>query len=293
MRTRTLHYEALAWRKTAMASPLGRPPSANTVRAVSNFCRAIDAAGIRSKFVRLNLICGRNTQAMRTPLYRGASATGTQYGEIRDISVGLAGTDFSESTGLTGDGVSKAIDTTLTLQLLASAGLDYNNVHASVYTRGTNHGSVFGGVDAAGIYNGNYGPSLDAGSGGYWSQDAFSGYSDLSRYAYSSNSASGHKYGQDNSGTLQYWTNGANSTLNATYGGSPTSYDITSDSTPIWFLAMWNSSETSIDYYEETPIYGTGSLAAYSVGLPLGSDGAINAFYKAMQAFQTAMRRQV
>lgn len=288
-RPRTLHHEALAWRKTAMTGVFGRTPSKSTVRAVSKFCRAIDAAGIRSKFLRLNLVCGRNLQSLRTPLYRGASATGTQYGSVYDISAGIVGADYSETTGLTGNGVSKAIDTTLTIGTLKQFGLEYNNVHASVYTRGSNHGDVFGGGDPSNEYYGNFGLLLAAGQDGWWNEDSFSGSND-SRYVASTNSASGHKYGQDN-GTMVYYTNGLNTTGVALSPGYPSAYDM-ADLTPIWFLGRYNNVLVG-EVVEESPFYSTGSLAAYSVGLPLGSDAEITAFYHAMQAFQTAMRRQV
>ena len=287
---RTFHHEALAWRTAVQNN--GGTVNATTLRAVSNFCTAINAAGIRSKFLRLNLVCGHNLAAARTPLYRGASATGTQYGSAVDTNVGpFTANDYSESTGITGDGNTKAFDTTLTLSTLTTAGLDYNNIHASVYTRGSNHGAVFGGGDQWGYYLYNYGLVLDAGNGGWHGQEAFTGNAD-NRYVRGTNSASGHKFGQDNNGTMAYWTNGVNST-GATNAGSPTSYDV-SDSTPIWFSGMWNS------YFNEAeqativqPYYATGPLAAYSVGPPLTSDASINAFYKAMQAFQTSLRRQV
>ena len=289
-RPRTLHHEALAWRTAVQNN--GGTVRATTLRAVSNFCTAIGAAGIRSKFLRLNLVCGNNLAAARVPLYRGASATGTQYGSAVDTNVGpFTSADYSESTGITCDGTTKAFDTTLTLGTLKTAGLDYNNVHASVYTRGSNHGSVFGGGDSWGYYSGNFGLVLDAGNNGWNGQEAFAGSADNS-YVLSTNTASGHKFGQDN-GTMQYWTNGVNSTGNYNTG-SPYSYDVL-DLTPIWFSAMWNS------YFNEAeqafvvqPYYAIGPLASYSVGTPLTSEsGSINAFYKAMQAFQTSLRRQV
>jgi len=287
MRPRTFHPEANAWRQAVIAN--SGTVSGMTMRAVSNFCTAIDNAGIRSKFLRLNLICGNNLAAARVPLYRGASATGSQYGEKRDTISGIVGADFSEATGLTGNGASKIVYTTLSTGTLKDFGLEYNNVHASVYTRGTNHGDVFGGGDPDGRYYGNYGLLLGAGSGGWWSQDSFSGSND-DRYVAGTDSSSGHKYGQDN-GSMSYYTNGVNSTGVGSSPGNPASYE-TLDNTPILFLGRYSNLliggviEDSIDY-------ATGSMAAYSVGLPLGSDAAITAFYKAMQAFQTAMRRQV
>jgi hypothetical protein len=84
----------------------GGTVSASTAAAVDAFCNAIDAAGIRSRFYRLNLFTGNSDSslnAVRTPLYRGPSRTGTQYGGTTDTSVNFAPTDYSLTTGLTGN----------------------------------------------------------------------------------------------------------------------------------------------------------------------------------------------
>ena len=287
---RTFHHEALAWR-TAVQNNGGTVRPA-TLRAVSNFCVAINDAGIRDKFLRLNLVCGNNLAAAQTPLYRGASATGTQYGSTVDGNIGpFTSADFSDATGITGNGISKAFDTTLTLGTLKTAGLDHNHCHASVYTRGSNHGSVFGGGDSADFYGySNFGILLDAGENGWWSGDAFSGCNDNRRVA-STDSSAGHKYGQDYVGSMQYWTNGLNSSGGINPGNSYGYNE--SDETPIYFCGRWESALDGESVPYPSPYYASGSLAAYSVGTPLGSETFIARFYKAMQAFQTAMRRNV
>ena len=63
----TYHQEAMAWRTAALANG-GTGITASTMQAVSDFCTAIDAAGIRSAFLRLSLVCGGNLAAARTPL---------------------------------------------------------------------------------------------------------------------------------------------------------------------------------------------------------------------------------
>ena len=52
----TLHHEAIDWATRASAN--GGLISTTTIRAVSEFCRAIDSAGIRDRFLRLNLSAG-------------------------------------------------------------------------------------------------------------------------------------------------------------------------------------------------------------------------------------------
>jgi hypothetical protein len=54
--------------------------STATANAVTDFCNAIDAAGIRDRFYRLNGFCGTGLNACLVPLYRGPSLSGTQYG---------------------------------------------------------------------------------------------------------------------------------------------------------------------------------------------------------------------
>ena len=289
-RPRTFHHEALAWRTAVQNN--GGSVRATTLRAVSNFCTAINDAGIRSKFLRLNLVCGNDLAAARTPLYRGASASGTQYGSTADTNIGpFTSADFSDATGITGNGISKAFDTTLTIGTLQTAGLDQDNCHASVYTRGSNHGDVFGGGDSANYWGiGNYGILLSAGENGWWQEDAFSGSNDGRRVT-STDSSAGHKYGQEYALSMQYWTNGLNSS-GGVNSGWPNGYN-EGDETPIYFCGRWESFPNFEDTPVISPYYASGSLAAYSVGTPLGGETSIARFYKAMQAFQTEMRRNV
>jgi len=78
--------------------------STATANAVTNFCNAIDAAGIRDKFYRLNLFCGdsdASLAAVRTPLYRGPSLSGTQYGNAVDTNNNFVPGNYAE-TGSSG-----------------------------------------------------------------------------------------------------------------------------------------------------------------------------------------------
>ena len=107
----SLHPEAIAWRTAAVAN--GGTVSGSTLSAVSKFCASIDAAGIRDRFYRLNLLCGSNLSAALVPLYRGPSRTGTQYGNTTETNSGFVGGDYSEtgaSGGLTG-ALLKQLDT--------------------------------------------------------------------------------------------------------------------------------------------------------------------------------------
>ena len=65
----SLHPEAVAWRDAVVDN--GGSVSGATLAAVSDFCNAIDAAGIRDRFYRLNLFAGTGLNAALVPLYRG------------------------------------------------------------------------------------------------------------------------------------------------------------------------------------------------------------------------------
>jgi hypothetical protein len=107
--------DALAW-ESAVYSNSGSV-SVGTLAAVNTFCAAIDAAGIRDRFYRLNLFCGDSDAslvAVRVPLYRGPSLGGTQYGNALDTNNNFVQGDYAETGatgGLKGNGSSKYLDT--------------------------------------------------------------------------------------------------------------------------------------------------------------------------------------
>lgn len=128
-----IHPEAWDWNNRVVTN--GGTVSPATLSAASAFCYAIDTAGIRNRFLRLNLFAGNSDgslAAARTPLYRGQSPTGTQYGNATDTNVNFVQGDYAEtgaSGGLKGLSVSrKALRTGVALQWLDPA-----NFHASVY----------------------------------------------------------------------------------------------------------------------------------------------------------------
>ena len=111
----SLHLEAEVWVGRVIGS--GGSVSTSTAQAVSDFCTAIDAAGIRDRFYRLNLFCGSNLTAALVPLYRGPSLTGTQYGNATDTNNNFVSGDYVEtgtSGGLTRASGSKTLSTGLT-----------------------------------------------------------------------------------------------------------------------------------------------------------------------------------
>jgi hypothetical protein len=113
------HPDAQDWRKRVITN--GGTVSGSTLTAVSNFCRSIDAAGLRDRFYRLNLFCGTELSACLVPLYRGQSHTGTQFGNTTDTNNNFVSGDYTEtgaSGGLIGNGTNKYLNTGLATDVM-------------------------------------------------------------------------------------------------------------------------------------------------------------------------------
>ncbi len=138
-----LHKEAVDWHNRVLVN--GGRVSNSTLKAVSNFCRRIDAAGIRDRFMRLNLFCGNNLNACVVPLYTNTSMNYTHVGNAVDTNNNFVDEDYSASTGLTGDGPTnppKVLETGVTQFLSNSGGASaVLNSHMSVYVISTNIGT--------------------------------------------------------------------------------------------------------------------------------------------------------
>ena len=290
MRPRMLHPEAAAWRAAVIAN--GGSVSRRTVNAVSKFCNAIVAAGIRSKFLRLNLVCGNNLAAARVPLYRGASASGTQYGSAVDTNLGpFTANDYSEATGLQGDGSYKALDTTITVGTLVTFGLSINDLHMSVYNRSLSEESRC----SFGVY--------DLGFAGYGAVAAINTTS-MSQYdgtcfpEFASGGADAHTF------SYRILTRAAcGSTIdtrgfnlsefafasNSFYGLNGT--EVPSNDGDGGAVAFESNDIAPLYFLGDTYNYSSQLLSAYSCGLPMTTPANRLAFATAMTAFQTALRR--
>lgn len=128
-----VHPEAAAWRSAVVAN--GGSVSASTMKAVNTFCAAIDAAGIRDRFYRLNLFCGDNLNAALVPLYRGPTFGGTTYGYVTDTNNNFVSGDYSENTGLIGNGTNKGLATGLVRSAISGDASVHSGVF--VHTSGT------------------------------------------------------------------------------------------------------------------------------------------------------------
>jgi hypothetical protein len=260
----------------------GGTVSATTAAAVNDFCTAIDAAALRDRFYRLNLFAGTGLNACLVPLYVGPTSRGIKYGGATDTNWGpFVSGDYVEtgaSGGLTGNGTSKYLTTGLTPANLP----DFSTGHLSVYSA-----NAFGGSTIYALLS-----SLGA------------GYAE--NYAIEANRAAGGLYGAWGKG-------GTFSTLATQAQGAGNGHTLIARTSSTDLSAYRNTSGTAIatSSTSVTPAtsssqwavfaHGTGGsplnyaaarLGGYSIGASMtGSQAA--AFYTAMQAFQTAMGRNV
>lgn len=114
--------DALAWAAAVVSN--GGTVSAATLTAVSNFCKAAKGAGYWNKLNRINLICGNQLAAALVPLKVGG-------GSATDTNVNFVGGDYTEATGLTGNGTTKYLNTGLNPSIALTA----NDTHLAVYSR--------------------------------------------------------------------------------------------------------------------------------------------------------------
>jgi hypothetical protein len=272
------HPEALAWRDAVVAN--SGTVSASTLAAVTTFCRAIDSAGLRDRFYRLNLFCGDGLSAVLVPLYRGPSRTGTQYGNTTDANVNFVGGDYTLASGLTGNGSNKYLQTGVRLDLLP-AGVETNG-HLSAYVRTTPNSNAM-------ISSYSYHSSTAA---------------DRHRYEMTPNNGTfGRETGGNGPGSPTYpghqvaTRSSASSlfTYHNAVGGSETTTSLTPAATGVPFTVFCRNFVTGTPpgtgLYTPT-FYFSGALGAYSIGQSL-SAAQVSAFNVAMVAFQTALGRNV
>jgi hypothetical protein len=274
-----VHPEAAAWRSSVVAG--GGSVSAKTLDAVSKFCAAIDQAGIRSRFLRLNLFCGNsdsNLVAVRTPLYRAASRTDTQLGDERDTSNAfVASTDYAENSGLTGNGSTKRFVTGL-----AGSSLAGHNLHLAVYAPAASAGTF----DALlGVRSNFNAPAAVLSSQSPATLIAFQlGNNGIQ---ITSDPANGMWMGvQTGSLTGALYRNGTSLTTSYITGSATTNdFSTLSQEFSIFCLNDGGSPNVFRDF-------SAARMAGYSIGLSMDATQAA-AYYTAMQAFQTALGRNV
>lgn len=278
----TAHPEAANWRTRVIAN--GGTVSASTFAAVETFCRAIDTAGIRNRFYRLNLFCGTGLAACLVPLYRGQSLGGTQFGNTTDTNANFVSGDYTETgtSGGLGTGSTnstKSLDTGLVAH---TAGIANTDTHLSFYSRGGNTaaGSVMaGGVTTTPFELWQYYLNGTSGSIGQFYR---SGGNNNSGIEGAAALRTGHMIAQRSSTGGAIYRNGSNLNLTSTTTNSSTF----SASRPPAMRVFARNFGGTVDQYCAT------TLQAYSIGASMTGSQASD-YYNAMQNFQTALSRNL
>ncbi len=283
LRLAPIHPDAADWSTRVVAQ--GASVSTATLAKVSRLCYAIDAAGIRDRFLRLNVFSGTGLNAAITPLFRGRSLTGAQFGGAVDTNAGGASAfvsgDYSESVGLTaGLSTSKHLDTGFTTSLVTAA--QWEGLHLSAW-----HGPTGAGETDPYLLGVNNGGT-----------DRFALQVSIRTTVASTDSA---RCGKTTNVLSTGWTNGArpaafllaqraattllefyrNGSINATNTTATTG--IASVSFPFFVFRLNNSGSQLGDQPGM-------ALRHYSIGLAMTSV-QVASFYSAMLAFNTSMGR--
>jgi len=271
-----IHPDAADWRTRVIAN--GGSVSATTMNAVNKFCQSIASAGIRDRFFRLNLFCGTGLSAVLVPLYRGPSSTGTQYGNTTDTNSNFVSGDYVEtgaSGGLQGNGSNKSLNTGLT-----PASLTNTSRHLAFYANTTASGNftTYIGCRQSGDSATGQWFLAWATSGGTMTMHTL-GLNQGPNIGIIASHTAGFYLATNDSSAGYYYRNG--STVDTTdTGQTPT-----------------NGSTRAVTVFALNFEGGTGTqvnarMSAYSIGEYLTSSQAA-AFNTAMQAFQTALGRNV
>ena len=274
-----VHPEAAAWRSAVVAN--GGSVSASTMKAVSKFCSDIDAAGIRGRFLRLNLFAGTGLNACLVPLYRGASRTGTQLGNTTDTNTNFVSGDYVEtgsSGGLTGNASNKRLRTGL-----AGSELSGFDVHVSAYER---VGSTTTFDTSVGFFTNFGNPGVYIGTSDVTTKYEC-GFGNNAIQA-TSDPIAAHWIGvQSGNRTGGLYKNGA--AASTTYvNPANTQSDFSTVSYDFSIFATHDGGPSPTVFRN----HSNARLGAYSIGLSLTAAQAAS-FYTAMQTFQTALTRNV
>jgi hypothetical protein len=280
-----IHPEAAAWRTAVIAN--SGSVSGSTLKAVSDFCRRIDAAGMRDRFYRVNLFAGSDADlnSVVVPLYKGPVFGGTAYGNATDTPNAFASADYVETGsagGLKGNGSTKRLNTGLQQGDVSNNGTGHLSVYYRHKTAPAN--SVTWRVIGAG-------PTGDTNA--YYYDVATLNNATLRRHAHGGSAAT-----FDNSeNSIAAW---ATNHLGVTRTGATTLRDwfgssifagIATSVSPSGLAAAITVFAFNLD--GTNPIlHANATLGGYSIGLAL-TDAQITAFQSAMESFQAALGRNV
>ena len=254
--------------------------SQNTANNVNDLCYSIDSAGIRDRFMRLNLFCGNNLAACLVPLYRGGSLSGAQYGGRIDTNVGFVEADYVESgptTGLKGNAANKRLDT---------------GVVQSDFPVGSKHMAAYETERDPNAYRCSIGSRRNAAPVNYFYLETVSpGTTYAFTVGNSFNNGADNPAGYSSAGAFWVGVQTSSTTKRVYKNGIATS---ASDSTVVastrvnsfsQYVFALNESNAAVDWSNVR-------LGAYSLGLSM-SAAQIASYNTIMQAFQTSLGRNV
>jgi hypothetical protein len=253
----------------------GGTVSAATAASVNQFCVDIDAAGIRSKMLRLNLFCGGNLNAALVPLYRGQSLTGTQYGNIYDDNKGpYVSGDYTETGatgGLKGNGTSKYLDTGFQQQTITLTDFHLSASYTdleSVYDANRILIGQFNSVQSDFV---NFRQDITSGNFSFFAATFFP-------VSTTPASSTTHVLGVRSTATLAtIFRGGASVATSGTNVGTPAT-----STRPYWIYGNNNAGSLQLP----TAV----RMRLYSIGQAIDGPGA-SAFHNAVSAFNTALSR--
>ncbi len=262
------HPEAREWIDNVYAN--GGTVSTSTASAVNDFCNAIDAAGLRDRFYRLNLFAGTGLAAALVPLYRGQSLGGTQFGNATDTNSNFVAADYNEASGLISNGSSKWLNTGLPLNFATG-----RHIGAVLFS------SSFGGQYLLGAWGASGNNSIF----GIFTQAS----QNLTAFNFSDAGASGSA--GNNAPTLRRsaiassnpGTGGLELFLNGTSVGAGTAYS-TTNTGPISIFGLRRSNEAIPQSIT------TARMSGYTIGTNLSAADA-SAINSALATFNAAMGR--
>lgn len=275
-----LNPDAQDW--AARVTTAGGTVSAATLQAVNNFCNAINAAGIRDRFYRLNLFCGNNLAACLVPLYRGPSLGGTQFGNATDTNVNFASGDYSErgaTGGLLGSTASaKSLNTGLSPSALPTVATGHMAYYAPSVTTTSTIQRAIGAENAASTQIYSIGHRLIGGETyhqGTWGES----------------NALNRRYPGTTATAAGFWlANRASATSLLLYRNGTQEGSLTTSTTPATITENFSVFAATVGTVVARHI--NHRLMMYSIGDSMTAT-QVAAYNTAMTAFQTALLRNV
>lgn len=262
----TTDADAAAWATAVLAN--SGTYSASTLSAVSTFVKSAKASGYWDKLTRVNLFCGDQLAAALVPLKVGGGGT-------TDTNVNFVSGDYSESTGLTGNGSTKYLKT----GLLANA-LTANDTHLALYNLSSSTGATNDLVMGA-MALGGAGDRISL-AGPFSDAKVYSDQYNTVAGRVSSGAAIGTPYGfvvgsRTAADAHAAYRAGSLLSSNTTTGGALPAFEI--------YVFAWNDGGSAAEF-------GAHAAGAYSIGSGLTSSD-VTAYNTHMEAFQDALGRGV